>query len=58
MRKLLTWLRRLAMLAALFAVAQRVLRRINASNNPGEGTFPPIVGDTWPPVPTNPDRED
>ncbi len=58
MRGLLTWLRRLALLAALFAVAQRVLRRINSADNTGGGTFPPIVGDTWPPVPTNPDRGD
>jgi hypothetical protein len=58
MRTLLTWLRRLALLAALFAVAQRVLRRIDSSDNTGEGRFPPIVGDTWPPVPTNPDRGD
>ncbi len=58
MRGLLTWLRRLALLAALFAVAQRVLRRINSADNTGVGTLPPIVGDTWPPVPTNPDRGD
>jgi hypothetical protein len=24
----------------------------------GEEILPPIVGDTWPPVPTNPDRGD
>ena len=58
MRTLFTWLRRLALLAALFAVVQRILRRVNASGTPGGATFPPIVGDTWPPVPTNPDRRD
>jgi hypothetical protein len=58
MRKLLTWIRRLALLATLVALAQQVLRRITRSETAGAGVLPPIVGDTWPPVPTNPERGD
>jgi hypothetical protein len=56
MRTLLTWLRRLVLLSMVVAVARRIFRRVAGSRTTGGGTFPPIVGDTWPPVPTNPDR--
>jgi hypothetical protein len=62
MRRLLTWVRRLVLLGMLIAVAQRLFRWVVGSGESGGGgggeTLPPIVGDTWPPVPTNPDRGD
>ena len=58
MKWLLIWLRRLAVVAALVAGAQWVLRRVMRSGDAGGAILPPIVGDTWAPVPTNPDRGD
>ena len=59
MGTLLRWVRRLVLMAAVAAVVERIVRRVARSNAPGAGAaLPPIVGDTWPPVPTNPDRGD
>ncbi|MGO9027644.1 MAG: hypothetical protein ACLQOZ_03305 [Acidimicrobiales bacterium] len=52
-RTLLRWALRLALVATVAAVVGRLL----AGRSAGDGrVFPAITGDTWPPVPTNPDR--
>ncbi len=56
MRRLLTWARRLVVTAVLVAVVRQVLGRVTRSGVARDATLPPVVGDTWPPVPTNPDR--
>ncbi len=55
MRTVLGWSLRLAVLALVLAALGRLLRSRGAQ--PEGGLFPSIVGDTWPPVPPNPDRE-
>jgi hypothetical protein len=45
------------LLATIVAIVQQIVRRLTQSNTAGGG-LPPVVGDTWPPVPTNPDRGD
>jgi hypothetical protein len=52
-RKLLRWARRLAVLAVVIVVIDRV----RASRSSGGGV-PTIGGDTWPPVPVNANRHD
>lgn len=54
-KKLLKWSVRLAVVAAVATAVSRAL----GSKSAGDGTsgpIPPIGGDTWPPVPTNPGR--
>jgi hypothetical protein len=47
------WGLRLVLLAAVAGVISRF---IPSPDQPGDGSFADIGGDTWPPVPTNPDR--
>jgi hypothetical protein len=47
------WGLRLVLLAA---VAGLISRFIPSPDQPGDGSLAGIGGDTWPPVPTNPDR--
>jgi hypothetical protein len=54
-KKLLKWSVRLAVVAAVATAVSRAL----GSKSDGDGTSGPIAtigGDTWPPVPANPDR--
>jgi hypothetical protein len=44
------WAGRLTVVAAVAVVVVRILRRVDRSGKPSLG------GDTWPPVPVNPDR--
>jgi hypothetical protein len=57
MKSMLRWMRRLALLAAAVAIVRRF---VDSDNRPGRGATaaPTIGGDTWPPVPVNPDRHD
>jgi len=57
MKSKLRWMGRLALLAAAVAIVRRLL---DSDNRPGRGAnaAPTIGGDTWPPVPLNPDRDD
>jgi hypothetical protein len=63
-KTLVRWSVRLAILAGVVALAGRLLAgRPGGADRagpsaPGAGVFPPITGDTWPPVPVNPARED
>ncbi len=58
MKTLFKWARRLAVLAAVVAVARRVFGTGAPSGQTGSETAPTIGGDTWPPVPPNPGRTD
>jgi hypothetical protein len=54
-KKLLKWSVRLAVVAAVATAVSRAL----GSKSGSDGTSGPIAtigGDTWPPVPTNPNR--
>lgn len=56
---MLKWIRRLVLLAILAAVVARVLKSTKGEGGVvGREAFPSIGGDTWPPVPLNPDRRD
>jgi len=62
-KNLLRWSLRLAILAGVVTLLGRALAGRGGSGSarptsPGPGAFPSITGDTWPPVPVNPDRED
>jgi hypothetical protein len=46
---------RLALVVTVAAVVSRIFRRTEGSGGVGE-VLPSIGGDTWPPVPVNPDR--
>jgi hypothetical protein len=52
-RTVLKWTRRLVLLAIAATVVVRVLE---STKGGGGEPFPSIGGDTWPPVPVNPDR--
>ncbi len=52
-KTVLKWTRRLAVLAALAALVARVLE---STGQAGPQRAPVIGGDTWPPVPLNPNR--
>ena len=58
MRTLFAWTIRLVLLALLVALARRIIRSAGRTEEVGGSAevLPVIVGDTWPPVPTNPDR--
>ncbi|MGP0107520.1 MAG: hypothetical protein ACLPR9_01395 [Acidimicrobiales bacterium] len=53
-RKSIKWAGRLAVLGMLAVVVVRLLGSGTASGRTGDGVLPSIGGDTWPPVPTNP----
>jgi hypothetical protein len=63
-KSLVRWSVRLAVLAGVVALVGRALAGRPAGTDgagpsaPGAGVFPSITGDTWPPVPVNPARED
>lgn len=48
---------RLAVLGMLAVVVVRLLGSETASGRTGNGVLPSIGGDTWPPVPTNPNQQ-
>jgi hypothetical protein len=50
------WSVRAAVVAATVAVTVRALRSLTGSASSGDGLLPSIGGDTWPPVPANPER--
>ncbi len=50
------WGLRLAVLAVLASAVARLIE--STSRQDGPDGFPVIGGDTWPPVPTNPGRQD
>jgi hypothetical protein len=55
---MLRWLRRLA-LVALLGAAVRWVVGARSRRNQDRSSAPPIIGgDTWPPVPVNPSRDD
>jgi len=47
----------LVVLGALTAVVVRLLGSGTAAGRTGDGVLPSIGGDTWPPVPTNPNQQ-
>jgi hypothetical protein len=57
---MIRWVRRLVVVAVVGAVVGRVVGRLldpeDRRGRPGSEALPSIGGDTWPPVPTNPDR--
>jgi hypothetical protein len=57
---MIRWVRRLVMVAVVGAVVGGVVVRLldpdDRHGRPGSEALPAIGGDTWPPVPTNPDR--
>jgi hypothetical protein len=53
-RKSIKWAGCLAVLGMLAVVVVRLLGSGTASGRTGDGVLPSIGGDTWPPVPTNP----
>lgn len=55
-KKLSKWATRLLIVAAVVAVVVRFLESPARSGRAGREVFPPIGGDTWPPVPTNSKR--
>jgi hypothetical protein len=55
MRTALRLMARLALVVTVAAVVARIFRRTEGSRGVGE-VLPSIGGDTWPPVPVNPDR--
>ncbi len=55
-RVALRWVAGVVVAGAGAAVAMRILRSMSGTGSSGGGLFPPIGSDTWPPVPTNPDR--
>ena len=55
MRRLRTWVVRIVVATIAATVLTRILRSV-AGPRSGEEFLPPIGSDTWPPVPTNPDR--
>jgi hypothetical protein len=54
-RVLLKWVLRIAVVATAAVMARRAWRP-GPGTDPVGGFLPSIGGDTWPPVPTNPDR--
>lgn len=56
MKSLVRWTIGVTVVAAAVALVGRVLRTPDRSARTGGGVFPSIGGDTWPPVPANPDR--
>jgi hypothetical protein len=55
-KTLFKWARRLVALAIVATVIARVLESTAPSDRTGGEHLPSIGGDTWPPVPLNPDR--
>ena len=55
MRAWRTWAFRIVVATIAATVLTRILRSMGASRS-GDELVPPIGSDTWPPVPTNPDR--
>ena len=52
---LIRWMLRIVVLGVTATVVARMLAgRSGGTDGP---VFPAITGDTWPPVPTNPDRK-
>ncbi len=54
METVVSWARRLIVMAAIVAVVAWILK--SASRN-DQARVPAITGDTWPPVPVNPLRQ-
>jgi hypothetical protein len=54
------WARRVVVVAVIGAVVSRIVGRLldpdDRPGQPGSEVVPAVGGDTWPPVPTNPDR--
>jgi hypothetical protein len=57
-KTLLKWSIRLTLVAGVASALARVLGSRSAGAGRTEGSIPTIGGDTWPPVPVNPDRKD
>jgi hypothetical protein len=57
-RKLLKWTRRLVVLGVVAAAIARILESTTPSDGASDRRLPSIGGDTWPPVPINPNRTD
>lgn len=62
-KTLFRWSLRLAILVGVVTLLGRALAGRGGNGHTrvagsGRGAFPSITGDTWPPVPVNPDRED
>jgi hypothetical protein len=55
-RKSIKWAGRLAVLGMLAVVVVRLLGSGTASGRTGDSVLPSIGGDTWAPVPTNPNQ--
>jgi hypothetical protein len=55
-RTILRWVGRLVVVAAVGAAIVRLLDPDDRAGGHKSELFPAIGGDTWPPVPTNPDR--
>jgi hypothetical protein len=57
-RKLLKWTGRVVIVGVVAAAIARILESTTPSDGVGERRLPSIGGDTWPPVPINPNRTD
>jgi len=56
-RSTFRWVRRLAVAVAVGGVVYRVARRASKSPTGVPMSLPTIGGDTWPPVPVNPNHQ-
>ena len=56
--KLWKWTKRLVILGVVAAVTARILESTTPSDGAADRRLPSIGGDTWPPVPINPNRSD
>ena len=55
---MLRWLKRLALVALLVAIVRRLVGAGSRGDRDRNGAPPTIGGDTWPPVPVKPSRDD
>lgn len=58
LKTLVKWSIRLTLVAGVATAVARVLGSRSDGAGRTEGSIPTIGGDTWPPVPVNPDRKD
>lgn len=55
MKKLFKWTLRLALAVVVATAIARIVAKVSADDGPGGSSV--IGGDTWPPVPTNRQRD-
>ena len=55
-RTMLKWASRLVVLSVVATVIARIIESTAPSDRTGAEHLPSVGGDTWPPVPLNPER--